>query len=153
MLESSFVSDNFNCHHLLRLVVKTLDSLSKWPSTQFVYHLEPVAQVILKHDIVIASLVIKTIIVLFRWRPLNFYTGCWSHKVHLLVTLHFYFLILGQNIDVMKRRKSTWEGQLSCLANWTRRLLRIWADRCTISFATLEHMLTLYLSFQLLFKC
>jgi hypothetical protein len=60
VLKLLFISDHFDCNKLLQLMIKTFDSLAKTARTQSVHHLVPIAQMIIHHDQVVATLIILT---------------------------------------------------------------------------------------------
>jgi hypothetical protein len=64
MVESRFVSDNFHCSKRLIFVVKALENLPKRSLSKDANNLKPISKVVVGHQSVVSTVIIKSSIVL-----------------------------------------------------------------------------------------
>lgn len=82
MLKPLLIPDYFNGHHLLKLMVKTFDSLAEGPTAQTVDYFESKADVVMYHYVIVASVVIVPVVVRLRWRTIDLLSVGRPNKVN-----------------------------------------------------------------------
>lgn len=118
VLEALLVADDFDSHRHSRLVVKALQGLAETARAKLVQHFKPVGQVILDHDLVVATLIVETKVVAEKRRGFDF-CGFKAQEVDLLIILNLDFFIVRHSL-VLK--------ELEGLAGRNRELNLIDAD-------------------------
>lgn len=141
MLEPLLVPDHFNGHHLLRFVIETFQSLPETARPQLIKHLKSVSQMVFRHDLIVTSLVIVTVVVPQKRLGFNF-RRTQPQKEDLWVIQNFNFFIVSQPLILVEVKRLSgrhWELGVTH-ADGRRRL--IWIGS---SLETRDCVLTLLL--------
>ena len=112
MLEALFISNDFNGHNLLQLVIVALQSLPEAARAKLIHNFEAICQMVLHDHLVISSFVIKPKVVAKKRSCLDLFRFE-AEEVNFLIILNFYLFIIGHTLILEELQGLTtrhWEG-------------------------------------------